>query len=82
MKNRKIKAMTLSLNPTIQSLILHMYTIFEDSRLPVPEKTVTQIKSKRQKNGQIIEKSKSKESDSQSHNTTTHCSCVYQVSRF
>ena len=25
--------MTLSLHPTIQSLILHMYTIFEDSRL-------------------------------------------------
>ena len=32
-KNRKIRAMTLSLNPTIQSLILHMYTIFEDSGL-------------------------------------------------
>ena len=32
-KNRKIKAMTLSLNPMIQSLILHMYTIFEDSSL-------------------------------------------------
>ena len=30
-KNRKIKAMALSLNPTMQSLILHMYTIFEDS---------------------------------------------------
>ena len=25
--------MTLSLNPTIQSLILHMYDIFEDSSL-------------------------------------------------
>ena len=33
LKNRKIRAMTLSLNPTIQSLILHMYTIFEDSSL-------------------------------------------------
>ena len=33
MKNRKIKAMTLRLNPTIQSLILHMYTIFKDSSL-------------------------------------------------
>ena len=33
MKNRKIRAMTPSLNPTIQSLILHMYTIFEDSSL-------------------------------------------------
>ena len=32
-KNRKIRAMTLSLNPTIQSLILHMCTIFEDSSL-------------------------------------------------
>ena len=32
-ENRKIKAMTLSLNPTIQSLILHMYTTFEDSSL-------------------------------------------------
>ena len=32
-KNRKIRATTLSLNPTIQSLILHMYTIFEDSSL-------------------------------------------------
>ena len=31
--NRKIKAMTLSLNPMIHSLILHMYTIFEDSSL-------------------------------------------------
>ena len=33
MKNRKIKATTLSLNPTIQSLNHHMYTIFEDSSL-------------------------------------------------
>ena len=34
-KNRKIKAMTLSLNPTIQSLILcmYMYIIFEYSSL-------------------------------------------------
>ena len=32
-QNRKIRAMTLSLNPTIQSLIRHMYTIFEDSSL-------------------------------------------------
>ena len=29
-KNRKIKAMTLSLNPTVESLILHVYTIFKD----------------------------------------------------
>ena len=32
-KNRKLRAMTLSLDPTIQSLILHMYTIFEESSL-------------------------------------------------
>ena len=32
-KNRKIKAMTLSLNPKIQILILQMYTILEDSSL-------------------------------------------------
>ena len=32
-KNRKIRAMTQSLNPTIQSLILHMYITFEDSSL-------------------------------------------------
>ena len=31
--NTKIRAMTQSLNPTIQYLILHMYTIFEDSSL-------------------------------------------------
>ena len=31
-KYRKIRAMTLNLNPTI-SLILHMYTIFEVSSL-------------------------------------------------
>ena len=29
MKNRKIRAMTLSLNSTIQKLILHMYTILK-----------------------------------------------------
>ena len=32
-KNRTIRAMTLSLHPTIQSLILHNYTIFEESSL-------------------------------------------------
>ena len=32
-ENRKIKVMTLSLKPTIQLLILHMYTIFEDCSL-------------------------------------------------
>ena len=32
-KNRKIKAMTLSLNPTLQPLILHMYTLYEHSSL-------------------------------------------------
>ena len=32
-KNIRIRAMTLSLNTMIQSLILHMYTMFEDSSL-------------------------------------------------
>ena len=43
-ENRKIRAMTLSLNPMIQSLILHMYISYLKI-LPctVPEKTVTQI---------------------------------------
>ena len=31
MKNRKIKAMAMSLNSTIQSLILYKYATFEDS---------------------------------------------------
>ena len=53
-KNKKIKAMTLSLNPTIQSLILHMYTIFEDSRLlSSGENCDKKFGLKRQKNGQI-----------------------------
>ena len=33
MKNRKIKAIDLSLYPTIQSLVRHKYTIFIDSSL-------------------------------------------------
>ena len=54
MKNRKIKAMTLSLNPTIQSLILHMYTIFEDSSLHNSgENCDTNLAVKDRKNGQI-----------------------------
>ena len=54
MKNRKIRAMILSLNPTIQSLILHMYTIFEDSSLHSSrENCDTNLSVKRQKNGQI-----------------------------
>ena len=42
-QNRKIRTMTPSLNPTIQSLILHMYTIFEDASLHSSRETVTQI---------------------------------------
>ena len=34
-KYRKIRAMTLSLDPTIQSLILHMYTISKGSSLHI-----------------------------------------------
>ena len=32
-RNRKIRAMTLSPNPTLQPLILHMFSIFEDHNL-------------------------------------------------
>ena len=43
-KNRKIKAMTRTLNPTIQSLILHVYVPqLKILACTVPEKTVTQI---------------------------------------
>ena len=53
-ENRKIKAMTLSLNPTIQSLILHMYTIFEDSSLHSSgENCDTNLAIKDRRNGQI-----------------------------
>ena len=82
-KNRKIKAMTLSLNPTIQSFILHMYTIFEDSSLHSSgENCDTNLALKKTEKWTNKGKNKSKESDSQSHNTTTHYLCVYQVSRF
>ena len=81
-KTRKIRAMTLSLNPTIQSLMLHMYIIFEDSSLHSSgENCDTNLALKDRKMDKKGKK-KSKESNSQSHNTTTHCPCVYQVSTF
>ena len=53
-KNRKIKAMTLSLNPMIQSIILYMYTVFEDSSLNISgENSDTNLAIKDRKNGQI-----------------------------
>ena len=67
-KNRQIKAMTLSLNPTIQSLILHMYTIFEDSQSGENCDTNLTIKDRKITNKG---KNKSKEFDFQSHNNTT-----------
>ena len=46
--------MTLSLNPTIQSLILHMCTTFEDSSLHTSgENCDTNLALKDRKNGQI-----------------------------
>ena len=82
MKNRKIKAITPSLNPTIQSLILHMYTIFEDSSLHGSgENSDTNLAVKDRK-WTNEGKNKSKETDSQFQTTTTHCPYVYQVSRF
>ena len=61
--------MTLSLNPTIHLLILHMYTIFEDSSSHSSgENCETNLALKDRK---WINKAKntSKESDCQSHNT-------------
>ena len=80
--NRKIKAMTLSLNPTIQSLLPHMYTIFEDSSLHSSGENCDTNLALNTEKWTNKGKNKSKESDSQSHNTTTHCPCVYQVSTF
>ena len=53
-KHRKIKAMTLSLNPRIQSLILHINTIVEDSSLHSSgENCDTKLALKDRKNGQV-----------------------------
>ena len=49
-KNRRIRATSLSLNPTIQSLILHMYTMFEDFSL---QGSWYKFNLKRQENKQI-----------------------------
>ena len=81
-KNRKIKAMTLSLNLTIQSLILHMYTIFEDSSLHSSRENCDTNLALKTEKWTNKGKNKSKEFDSQSNNTTTHCPCVYKVSSF
>ena len=80
-KNRKIKAMTLSLNPTIQSLIQHMYAIFEDSSLDSSGENCDTNLALKDKKWTNKGKNKSKESNSQFHNITTHCPCVNQVSR-
>ena len=81
-KNRKIKAMTLSLSPTIQSLILHMYTVFEDSSLHSSGENCDTNLAVKDRNWINKWKNKSKESDYRSHIKTTHCPCVYQVSTF
>ena len=44
MKNRKIRAMTLSLDPTIQSLFYTCKPYLKILACTVPEKTATQIK--------------------------------------
>ena len=51
-KNRRIKAMTLSCNTMIQSLILHMYTIFEDSSLHSSGENCDTNLALKDKNGQ------------------------------
>ena len=81
-KNRKIRAMTLSLNPTMQSLILHMYSTFEDSSLHSSRENSDTNEALKTEKWTQKGKNKSKESHSQSHNTITHCPCVYQVSTF
>ena len=52
-ENRKISAMTLSLTPTIQSLILHMYIMFEDSSLHGSGKICDTNLALKTENGQI-----------------------------
>ena len=74
--------MTLNLNPTVQSLILHMYTMFEDSSLYSSWENWDKNLALKDRKLTNKETNKSKESDSQSHNTTTHCPYVYYVSRF
>ena len=69
--------MTLSLNPTIQSLILHMYTIFEDSSLHSSGENCDTNLAVKDKKWTQKGKNKSKESDSQSHNTTQLIVQVY-----
>ena len=81
MKNRKIRAVTLSLNPTIQSLILHMYTIFEDFSLHSFGENCDTNYALKDRKWTNKGKNKSKEFDSQSNNTTTHYPCVYQVNK-
>ena len=62
-KNRKIWAMTLSLNPTMQSLILQMYSIFEDSSLHSSrENSDTKLALKDRKKGQIKERIRARSS--------------------
>ena len=53
MKIDKLKAMTLRLNPTIQSLILHMYTIFEDSSFHSSRENSDTNLALKTENGQI-----------------------------
>ena len=74
--------MTLNLNPTVQSLILHMYTMFEDSTLYIFRENCDTNLALKDRKLDNKEKNKSKEPDSRSHNTTTHCPCVYKVSTF
>ena len=73
-KNRKIKAMTLSLNPTTQSLILHMYAIFEDPSLHSSGENCDTNFTLKDRKWTNKGKNKSNESDSQSHNTNNSLS--------
>ena len=76
-KNRKIGAMTLSLNPMIQSLILLLNTIFEDSSL---HSSGENCDSKRQKNVEIKVRIRARSHILKIPQYNNHCLCVYQVS--
>ena len=80
-KNGTVRAMNLSSSPTMQSLFFICMLCLKNLACTVPEKTMIQIYPEKTKWTNKV-KNKSHEPDSQSHDTTTHCPYVYQLSRF
>lgn len=74
--------MSLNLSPTLQSLILHNYALFDNWAFRVREKTVTHNFFRNTDEWTKIRKNKSNDSDSQNEHTSTHSSYVYQNSSF